>query len=226
MREDLIPPQSNHPLTAIRRQGVVVDVSQAFAAPYLVGVNLGGDTTVTVACAYLGGYAPHVGDTVYILANQGDYLIIGAVQPSGAAGRIYYSRNANITNGTYITDLSPPTSRWHTRANGGQTNSKIVFNQDCLFTLAATYHSTAAQQPIAAPLVATAVNVYGDSTSDWQSTSYAQQGGGAMRATLGLSLLVRANEAVDLVGRNLTGVSDNTVTYVHLGFIPVPFLDG
>jgi hypothetical protein len=67
--------EPNHPLTAIRRQGVVQDVTNA---PTTVNVFLGGDANTLVPCAYLADYSPAAGDTVMVLVNQGDYLIIGA----------------------------------------------------------------------------------------------------------------------------------------------------
>jgi hypothetical protein len=70
------PPQPNHPLTAIRRQGVVQDTVNA---PTTINVFIGGDLNTLVPCSYLVEYSPTVGDTVVVLENQGDFIIIGAL---------------------------------------------------------------------------------------------------------------------------------------------------
>lgn len=73
-------PQPNHPLTAIRRVGVVQDIA---AKPNSVNVWLGGDTNTLTPCAYLSSYIPAVGDNVLILQNNADYIIVGAVNSLG-----------------------------------------------------------------------------------------------------------------------------------------------
>jgi hypothetical protein len=74
----LEPPQANHPLSAIRRTGVVQDVS---GLPATVGVNIAGDTSNIIQLPYVGA-PPAFGDVVIILGNSGDHVVIGAVAPS------------------------------------------------------------------------------------------------------------------------------------------------
>jgi hypothetical protein len=74
----IVHPQANHPLTAIRRQGVVGDISKAFSSPWTVGVYVGGTSDLT-QCSYVADYQPVFNDLVYVLQNQGDNLIIGSV---------------------------------------------------------------------------------------------------------------------------------------------------
>ena len=86
--------EPNHPLTARRRQGVVVDVA---GAPTSINVNIGGDTTTLVPCAYLTDYPPEVGDTVLLLENGGDFVVVGALAGLSPAGRGLVGRNASST---------------------------------------------------------------------------------------------------------------------------------
>jgi hypothetical protein len=105
VREDLAPPQPNHPLTAIRRQGVVVGVTNM---PATLTVQLGGDTTVNIEMPYLTPAA--VNDIVYVLGNQGDYVVLGPVSKcrpyahlTGTGGTL-----ASSTTSTNITNWSAP----------------------------------------------------------------------------------------------------------------------
>jgi hypothetical protein len=70
--------ESGHPLTAVRRMGIVVAVSATagFATIVLGGEDIS-DTTKWVDAPCLNGYLPTVGDSVVVLSNQGDHLILG-----------------------------------------------------------------------------------------------------------------------------------------------------
>jgi hypothetical protein len=72
----IMQPEPNHPLTGLRREGVVADIANI---PASVNVYIGGDTTTLVPCAYLADYYPVVNDNVILIENQGDYIIIGSL---------------------------------------------------------------------------------------------------------------------------------------------------
>lgn len=71
-------PQQGHPLTAIRRLGLVNNVD--FGPPVSVNVNLGGDTTQPLDLPFAGSVVPKVGDVVIILSiASGDHIVIGPI---------------------------------------------------------------------------------------------------------------------------------------------------
>lgn len=71
-------PQQGHPLTAIRRLGLVNNVD--FGPPVSVNVNLGGDTTQPLDLPFAGSVVPKVGDVVLILSiASGDHIVIGPI---------------------------------------------------------------------------------------------------------------------------------------------------
>ena len=96
-------PEPNHPLTAIRRQGVVQDIANA---PTTINVFIGGDVNTLVACSYLSAYQPAVGDTVSVLANQGDYVVLGSL--AGLATHPLASTWQGLNYAANVTDLGSP----------------------------------------------------------------------------------------------------------------------
>lgn len=101
----LKPLAAAHPLVPTRRQGVVADITNANNATppnaFTIGVVIGGDPTATsVQCAYLDSYWPTVGDVVYLLENQGDFIVIGAVGQSPTKATISRSTGLSVASGT------------------------------------------------------------------------------------------------------------------------------
>jgi hypothetical protein len=71
----IMQPEPNHPLTALRRTVEVFDV----LGNGCVAAWLGGDQTVEVDVTCLDGYLPTIGDTLLVVANQGDYIALGRI---------------------------------------------------------------------------------------------------------------------------------------------------
>jgi len=97
----------NHPLTALRRTGVVSSISSG--PPPKATIFLGGDTTLPIVCAYTRGYHPVVNDIVVVLSVQGDHYIVGAIddgsitsakqiQGGGSVGTVGTGGKVNFTN--------------------------------------------------------------------------------------------------------------------------------
>jgi len=74
-------PEANHPLTGIRRIGIVN--SAALGPPPTVNVSVGGDTGNPMDLPYVGSYYPSVGDQVVVLEVDGDRIVLGAVITDG-----------------------------------------------------------------------------------------------------------------------------------------------
>lgn len=59
----------------VLRQAVVA--SHTAGPPASVGITLGGSSTVVTGVRYLASYTPADGDTVWVLRNGGDLLVLG-----------------------------------------------------------------------------------------------------------------------------------------------------
>lgn len=153
----LRPAQANHPLTAIRRQGIVVDLTNV--ATFSIGVNIGGDTTTVVPCTFLDNYFPVLNDVVYLLENQGDHIVIGSV-----------TRNVPWTNLTY-------TSNWLDFGGGYDAGqfckiNGIVYLRGLIKTVAAFANAqTFATLPVGCRTANTNGTVYGSGVNSTGATN-------------------------------------------------------
>jgi hypothetical protein len=117
-------PQPSHPLSALRRTGVVTGVANV---PITVQVGLGGDVANPQEIPYIiDAYTPVVGDTVLIISVDGDHIVIG-----GTSGTSVGALNAdpwhylNLTSGQWI-DYDPTEGTW-TATKYRKVNGVVYF---------------------------------------------------------------------------------------------------
>jgi hypothetical protein len=171
----LKPLAATHPLVPTRRQGVVADITNADNATppnaFTVGVVIGGDPTATsVQCAYLDSYFPTVGDIVYLLENQGDFVVIGAVGQSPTKGTISRAAAQTFTSSTSATAIT-----WDTftsvlqNCSGGSTGITVNATGRYLVECRGIWQASTAGRRVFWPFVNG--SQYGDGDSRWPSTA-------------------------------------------------------
>jgi hypothetical protein len=85
-----------------KRQGQVVSIQAG--PPRTLTITLGGDPTEIPGIRYLDGFAPVAGETVEILQNDSDLLVLGRV--AVAAGAVYAERLTNLALTTSYQDVA------------------------------------------------------------------------------------------------------------------------
>jgi hypothetical protein len=131
MTSGLRASEPNHPLTGIRRMGIVN--SAVTGATPTVNVTVGGDAANPVDLPYLPSYTPSVNDQVVILEVDGDRVVLGAVKTDGAGDRHVKmsAQNPNTTTpgsgtATWVTMGTIFIPIWATRGRTNLTMNSVT----------------------------------------------------------------------------------------------------
>lgn len=143
--------EKNHPLTGIRRTGIVNSIDNPSDNFTTVGVFIGGDDTKEVQCSYLYSYIPVVGDNVLLLQNQGDFIVLGAIgftegqeRPQARLIMAHKSTNTVISNATWTELIHYDVVEHGGSAVSGQisldANGSLLIPEDGFYIIVAHAH--------------------------------------------------------------------------------------